>query len=76
MAENLGVKNAKWDKEDGYFVPRDCYNSYFYIVEDTSSNLIDKFMLHGRKLTKYLDGRQKTACYTFSTNRWGLSMIS
>ncbi|VEI46777.1 anaerobic ribonucleoside triphosphate reductase [Actinobacillus equuli] len=33
-AENLGVKNAKWDKEDGYFVPRDCYNSYFYVVED------------------------------------------
>ena len=55
-AENLGVKNAKWDKEDGYFVPRDCYNSYFYIVEDDSTNLIDKFMLHGKKLTKYLDG--------------------
>ena len=56
MAENLGVKNAKWDKEDGYFVPRDCYNSYFYIVEDDSTNLIDKFILHGSKLTKYLDG--------------------
>ena len=55
-AENLGVKNAKWDKEDGYFVPRDCYNSYFYIVEDDSTNLIDKFILHGSKLTKYLDG--------------------
>mgnify|MGYP002040243511 FL=1 len=35
-AENLGIKNAKWDKEDGYFVPRDCYNSYFYVVEDLS----------------------------------------
>lgn len=56
MAENLGVKNAKWDKEDGYFVPRDCYNSYFYIVEDENSNLIDKFILHGKQLTKYLDG--------------------
>ena len=55
-AENLGVKNAKWDKEDGYFVPRDCYNSYFYIVEDENTNLVDKFMLHGKKLTKYLDG--------------------
>lgn len=55
-AENLGVKNAKWDKEDGYFVPRDCYNSYFYIVEDESTSLVDKFMLHGSKLTKYLDG--------------------
>lgn len=55
-AENLGVKNAKWDKEDGYFVPRDCYNSYFYIVEDDTTNLVDKFILHGKKLTKYLDG--------------------
>lgn len=55
-AENLGVKNAKWDKEDGYFVPRDCYNSYFYIVEDEKTNLVDKFILHGRKLTQYLDG--------------------
>lgn len=56
LAENLGVKNAKWDREDGYYVPRDCYNSYFYIVEDENSNLLDKFILHGDKLTKYLDG--------------------
>lgn len=55
-AENLGVKNAKWDKEDGYFVPRDCYNSYFYIVEDERTNLLDKLILHGERLTKYLDG--------------------
>ena len=33
-AENLGVKNAKWDKADGYKVSRECYNSYFYVVED------------------------------------------
>jgi ribonucleoside-triphosphate reductase len=26
-AENLGVKNSKWDEEDGYEVKRDCYNS-------------------------------------------------
>lgn len=55
-AENLGVKNAKWDKTDGYIVPRDCYNSYFYIVEDETTNTVDKFILHGEKLTKYLDG--------------------
>lgn len=55
-AENLGVKNAKWDKKDGYFVPRDCYNSYFYIVEDETCNMLDKFILHGDRLTKYLDG--------------------
>ena len=54
--KNLGVKNSKWDKADGYFVPRECYNSYFYIVEDDSCNILDKFILHGNKLTKYLDG--------------------
>jgi len=55
-AENLGVKNAKWDKEDGYFVPRDVYNSYFYVVEDTDTMPLDKFILHGKRFTKYLDG--------------------
>lgn len=55
-AENLGVKNAKWDREDGYVVPRDCYNSYFYIVEDETMDVLSKFELHGKKLTKYLDG--------------------
>jgi ribonucleoside-triphosphate reductase (formate) len=55
-AENLGVKNATWDKKDGYFVPRDCYNSYFYKVEDESCNILDKFILHGDRLTRYLDG--------------------
>lgn len=60
-AENLGVKNATWDKEDGYWVPRDCYNSYFYLVEDESTNVIDKLILHGKSLTKYLDGG--SACH-------------
>ena len=55
-AENLGVKNAKWDKEDGYFVPRDCYNSYFYVVEDEEINPLDKFLLHGKELIEWLDG--------------------
>ena len=55
-AENLGVKFAKWDKEDGYKVGRSCYNSYFYIVEDDGINLLDKFVLHGSRLTRYLDG--------------------
>lgn len=55
-AENLGVKNAKWDKEDGYFVPRDCYNSYFYKVEDDTIPVVDKFILHGESFTRYLDG--------------------
>ena len=55
-AENVGVKHAKWDKEDGYFVPRDCYNSYFYIVEDDSLNIIDKFKLHGAPYIEHLTG--------------------
>ncbi|MFQ3250259.1 MAG: anaerobic ribonucleoside-triphosphate reductase [Glaciecola sp.] len=55
-AENLGVKNAKWDKEDGYWVRRDCYNSYFYIVEGEEVNHIDKFLMHGEEMTQYLDG--------------------
>ena len=55
-AENLGVKNAKWDKADGYFVPRECYNSYYYVVEDDRTNALDKFLLHGRELIDWLDG--------------------
>lgn len=55
-AENLGVKNAKWDREDGYQVNRDCYNSYFYLVEDEQNNLLDKFVLHGKTLLEFLDG--------------------
>lgn len=55
-AENVGVKHAKWDKEDGYFVPRDCYNSYFYRVEDQSLNVLDRFRLHGREYIEHLTG--------------------
>jgi len=55
-AENVGVKHAKWDKEDGYVVKRDCYNSYFYVVEDDNTNIIDKFRLHGKKYIEHLTG--------------------
>ncbi|MBR4511796.1 MAG: anaerobic ribonucleoside-triphosphate reductase [Bacteroidales bacterium] len=55
-AENVGVKHAKWDREDGYQVNRDCYNSYFYIVEDDSLNVLDKFRLHGRHYVQHLTG--------------------
>lgn len=61
-AENVGVKHAKWDREDGYQVPRDCYNSYFYIVEDNSLNVIDKFRLHGRKYIEHLTGGSALHC--------------
>lgn len=55
-AENVGVKHAKWDKEAGYIVKRDCYNSYFYIVEDESLNIVDKFRMHGRRYIERLTG--------------------
>lgn len=61
-AENVGVKHAKWDREDHYFVPRDCYNSYFYIVEDQSLNVIDKFKLHGKKYIEHLTGGSALHC--------------
>ena len=55
-AENVGVKHAKWDKEAGFQTFRECYNSYFYIVEDKSLNVVDKFRLHGRRYIKHLTG--------------------
>jgi anaerobic ribonucleoside-triphosphate reductase len=55
-AENLGVKNSIWDKKDGYTVPRDCYNSYFYRVEDFEIDPLEKFELHGERMTQFLDG--------------------
>ncbi|MDD7273504.1 MAG: anaerobic ribonucleoside-triphosphate reductase [Prevotellaceae bacterium] len=55
-AENVGVKHAKWDKADGYLVPRDCYNSYFYRVEDASLTILDKFKLHGAPYIEHLTG--------------------
>ena len=57
-AENLGCKNYKWDKKDGYVVPskRECYNSYLYPVEDESVDMVDKFIIHGKENLQYLDG--------------------
>jgi len=57
-AENLWVKNAKWDKKDWYKVSRDCYNSYFYVVEEDEDDWVsalDKFMLHWNDLIQFLD---------------------
>ena len=61
-AENVGVKHAKWDKEDGYKVPRDCYNSYFYVVENQNTNVLDKFKLHGERYIKHLTGGSALHC--------------
>jgi len=54
--ENLGTKFAAWDMKDGLVVPRDCYNSYLYPVEDEDISILDKFILHGKETTQYLDG--------------------
>ena len=61
-AENLGIKNSKWMTEQGLFSPRKCYNSYFYLVEDSTTNVVDKFILHGKKFTQYLDGGSALHC--------------
>ena len=55
-AENLGVKNSKWDFNEGLINARSCYNSYFFKVEDTEIDVVDKFKLHGKESVRYLDG--------------------
>lgn len=60
-AENVGVKHAAWDKADGYYVPRDCYNSYFFRVEDDELSILDKIFMHGDQMVRYLDGG--SACH-------------
>ena len=54
--ENAGHKLAQWDKRDGYVVPRECYNSYFYRVEDDGLSIIEKAKMHGKLVTQHLDG--------------------
>lgn len=56
-AENLAAKNYKWDKEDGYWVPkgRNLYNSYFYPVEDTIDP-VKKFYYQGTGFADKMSG--------------------
>ena len=56
--ESVGPKHYKWDKEDGYWVPenRNCYNSYFYPVEDSNYDIIEKIYLQGQDFIGCLDG--------------------
>ena len=61
-AENVGVKHARWDREDGYYVPRDCHNSYFYVVENKNIDPIEKFRLHGRRYIDHLTGGSALHC--------------
>ena len=55
-AENVGVKHAKWDREDGYKVPRDCYSSLFLRRRGLTLNIADKFRLHGAQYIAHLTG--------------------
>ncbi len=55
-AEGLGPRFAKKDRETGLVVPRDCYNSYLYRVEDDKLDIFDKFNLYGREILDNLDG--------------------
>lgn len=61
-AESLGGKNYKWDKKDGYWVPKDVnlYNSYFFDAHDNTS-VLDKMILHGKQTAQYCDGG--SACH-------------
>lgn len=62
-AENLGGRNRHWDEKDGYAVPdRPCYNSYFYKVEDSSCDVLEKFYLQGSDFCGCLDGGSAYHC--------------
>lgn len=56
--ENASAKLYNWDKRDGYWVPegRNLYNSYFYVVEDTTISPIDKFYYQGTGFATECDG--------------------
>jgi len=57
-AESLAVKNYNWDKEDGYWVPKDTnlYASYIYKPNEDLS-IFEKIRLMGRNYVgEYLDG--------------------
>ena len=58
-AESLAIKNYNWDKEDGYWVPKDTnlYASYIYKPNDKETSMLEKIRLHGsRYIGEYLDG--------------------
>lgn len=63
-AESLAIKNYKWDKADGYKVPknRNLYASYIYIPSNTNDSILDRIRMHGRDyIGEYLDGG--SACH-------------
>lgn len=63
-AESLAIKNYNWDKEDGYWVPKDTnlYASYIYKPNDKQVSILEKIRLHGvNYIGEYLDGG--SACH-------------
>ena len=56
--ENASAKLYQWDKRDGYVVPkgRNLYNSYFYVVEDTTIDPIKKFYYQGEGFASVCSG--------------------
>lgn len=62
-AESLGIKNYKWDMQDGYWVPegRNCYTSYFFLPDDEDVTVLEKMKLHGKEFVENLDGG--SACH-------------
>ena len=56
-AENVAVKLYNWDKRDGYVVPasRNCYNSYFYVVEDNVDPVL-RFFYQGKGFADQCSG--------------------
>lgn len=58
-AESLAVKNYKWDKEDGYWVPSDTnlYASYVYKPNDKQMSVLERIRLHGKNyIGDFCDG--------------------
>lgn len=56
--ENASAKLYGWDKRDGYKVPegRNLYNSYFYVVEDTTIDPVKKFYYQGHGFADVCSG--------------------
>lgn len=58
-AESLGVKNEKWDREDGYVVQEGTplYTSYIFKPNDPTVSVLDKIKMHGNDyIGSFLDG--------------------
>ncbi len=63
------MKNAKWDKEDGLFSPRDCYNSHISkhklnkceVCGSEDIDYITKIIGYRKRISKFSEPRQKEA---------------